>query len=203
MSETTDKLPITAAVLAGGRSLRMGVDKTLLDVDGRPLVARVVGAVGEVCEQTLVVTNRPEALADAGLPGEVRVVQDEVAYQGPLGGLERARERVDARGGGRYAARECGGRRRAALRGGRAPAAHTARNQLPVTVASLTGRGSANHAVLDAGGMTLAASVSRAATADLSLAPGTVALAVFKATAVRWRLLGAEDGTTTERAGGE
>ncbi len=68
----------------------------------------------------------------------------------------------------------------------------TARNQLPVTVASLSGRGSANHAVLDAGGMTLAASVSRAATADLSLAPGTGALAVFKATAVRWRLLGAE-----------
>jgi len=68
----------------------------------------------------------------------------------------------------------------------------TARNQIPAEVTSLTGRGSANHAVLDAGGMTLAASVSRAATSDLHLQPGSRALAVFKATAVRWRLLGNE-----------
>jgi formate dehydrogenase accessory protein FdhD len=87
---TSDKLPITAAVLAGGRSLRMGVDKTLLDVDGQPLVSRVVDAVSGVCAETIVVTNRPEALADAGLPADVRVLQDEVAYQGPLGGLATA-----------------------------------------------------------------------------------------------------------------
>ena len=68
----------------------MGVDKTLLDVDGRALVSRVVDAVGEVCEHTLVVTNRPEALAEAGLPADVRILQDEVAYQGPLGGLVTA-----------------------------------------------------------------------------------------------------------------
>jgi len=90
VSGTIDKLPITAAVLAGGRSLRMGVDKTLLDVDGQPLVARVAGAVGEVCAETLVITNRPDALAEAGLGADVRVLQDEVAYQGPLGGLVTA-----------------------------------------------------------------------------------------------------------------
>jgi FdhD protein len=91
MSEhATERLALTAAVLAGGRSLRMGVDKTLLDVDGRALVVRVVDAVGEVCESTLVVTNRPEALADAGLAADVRIISDEVAYQGPLGGLTTA-----------------------------------------------------------------------------------------------------------------
>jgi FdhD protein len=84
------RLPLTAAVLAGGRSLRMGVDKTLLDVDGRALVSRVVDAVGEVCTHTLVVTNRPDALAEADLPADVRILQDEVAYQGPLGGLVTA-----------------------------------------------------------------------------------------------------------------
>lgn len=83
-------LPVTAAVLAGGRSLRMGVDKTLLSVDGRTLVARVCDAVAEVCDSTIVVTNRPEALAEAGLPSGVAVVRDEVAYQGPLGGLVTA-----------------------------------------------------------------------------------------------------------------
>lgn len=84
------RLPITAAVLAGGRSLRMGVDKTLLSLDGRTLVARVCDAVGSVCEHTVVVTNRPEALDDAGLPETVEILRDEIAYQGPLGGLATA-----------------------------------------------------------------------------------------------------------------
>lgn len=86
----TELLPITAAVLAGGRSMRMGVDKTLLPVDGEPLLARVVEAVGAVCAHTIVVTNRPEALAEAGLSPDVPVLTDEVAYQGPLGGLVTA-----------------------------------------------------------------------------------------------------------------
>jgi FdhD protein len=89
-AEKTEKLPITAAVLAGGRSMRMGVDKTLLDVDGRALVSRVCDAVAGVCESTIVVTNRPEGLADANLPAGVRIVRDEVAFQGPLGGLATA-----------------------------------------------------------------------------------------------------------------
>jgi len=90
-----DRLPLTAAVLAGGRSVRMGVDKTLLDVDGEPLVSRVVRAVDGVCSQTIVVTNRPDALADAALPDSVAVVLDEVAYQGPLGGLTTAMARAE------------------------------------------------------------------------------------------------------------
>lgn len=85
-----DRLPVTAAVLAGGRSVRMGVDKTLLDFEGETLVSRVVDVVGAVCASTLVVTNRPEAISTAGLPPEVRVLRDEVAYQGPLGGLATA-----------------------------------------------------------------------------------------------------------------
>lgn len=70
--------------------MRMGVDKTLLPVDGEPLVARVAEAVGALCEHVVVVTNRPEALEAASLPDGVRVLQDEVAYQGPLGGLATA-----------------------------------------------------------------------------------------------------------------
>ncbi len=85
-----ERLPITAAILAGGRSMRMGVDKTLLPVDGEPLVSRVAEAVRQVCAHTIVVTNRPEGMAEAGLPSDVRVLADEVAYQGPLGGLVTA-----------------------------------------------------------------------------------------------------------------
>jgi molybdopterin-binding protein len=62
----------------------------------------------------------------------------------------------------------------------------TARNQLIATVVSVSARGATNHIVLDAGGMKLAASVSRSSATDLALAPGRLVLAVFKATAVRW-----------------
>jgi len=63
----------------------------------------------------------------------------------------------------------------------------TARNQLPVRVESVQARGTSNHIVLETDGMRLAASVSRSSTADLGLEPGRRALAVFKATAVRWK----------------
>jgi FdhD protein len=86
----SELLPITAAVLAGGRSMRMGVDKTLLPVDGESLLVRVIEAVGAVCAHTIVVTNRPETLVDAGLSPDIPVLTDEVAYQGPLGGLVTA-----------------------------------------------------------------------------------------------------------------
>lgn len=84
------RLPLTAAILAGGRSMRMGVDKTLLAVDGIPLVARVANAASECCAHSVVVTNRPDAIKEADLPDDVPVLTDEVAYQGPLGGLVTA-----------------------------------------------------------------------------------------------------------------
>jgi FdhD protein len=87
---TDTRIPVTAAVMAGGRSMRMGVDKTLLPVDGETLLARVVDVVSAVCAHTVVVTNRAEQIAEAGLPAETAVLIDEVAYQGPLGGLVTA-----------------------------------------------------------------------------------------------------------------
>lgn len=63
----------------------------------------------------------------------------------------------------------------------------SARNRLDAVVVSCDRRGATDHVVLDAGGVGLAASVSRASSAELHLAPGTRVLAVFKATAVRWR----------------
>ena len=70
--------------------MRMGVDKTLLAVDGVPLVSRVVAAARAVCAHAVVVTNRPEALAAVDLPADVAVFVDDVPYQGPLGGLATA-----------------------------------------------------------------------------------------------------------------
>ena len=81
---------LTAVVLAGGRSLRMGVDKTQMVLGGQTLLTRAVEAVHPLAEQTIVVTNRPDAIGVAALPDDVLVTTDEVAYQGPLGGLVTA-----------------------------------------------------------------------------------------------------------------
>ena len=90
MTPSTETLPVTAAVLAGGDNRRMGVDKALLPVDGTTLVAHVADIVGAVCTRTVVVSSRPETLQDAGLPAGVEVLVDEVPGYGPLGGIVTA-----------------------------------------------------------------------------------------------------------------
>jgi molybdopterin-binding protein len=74
----------------------------------------------------------------------------------------------------------------------------TARNRLPAVVASCERRGATGYVVLDTDGPRLAATVSRAAIAELGIAPGVPVLAVFKATAVRWRTDETSSGATME-----
>lgn len=64
--------------------------------------------------------------------------------------------------------------------------ASAARNRLSAKVVAVFTQGATNHVILDAGGLRLASSVSRAATAELGLASGAGVLAAFKASAVRW-----------------
>lgn len=89
-----EKLKLASIVLAGGRSLRMGVDKTKLPLGGLPLVARSVKNLESITTQSIIVTNRPDELPYEYLSEDVLVLQDDVAYQGPLGGLATAFEEV-------------------------------------------------------------------------------------------------------------
>lgn len=51
---------ISGAILAGGKSRRMGQDKAWLDLgDGVPLVRRVAAALGAVADELIVVSNDP------------------------------------------------------------------------------------------------------------------------------------------------
>lgn len=75
--------------MAGGRSTRMGRDKALLEIDGEPLIARVVGRLAQITDDVLVVTNEPEKYAVAH--ERVRVVPDLGGPgKGPLGGIAAA-----------------------------------------------------------------------------------------------------------------
>jgi molybdopterin-guanine dinucleotide biosynthesis protein A/molybdopterin converting factor small subunit len=79
-------LPIahaTAVVLAGGKSSRMGRPKSLLLFDGEPLIAHIVRALQRMFAETVIVAAPEQKLPD--LPA--MLVRDEIAYQGPVGGI--------------------------------------------------------------------------------------------------------------------
>ncbi|MCU0453587.1 MAG: molybdenum cofactor guanylyltransferase [Bacteroidetes bacterium] len=73
-------------ILVGGRSLRMGSPKALLEVDGRPLVERVAAAVAQVVPKVSLVTDRPDEVSFLRLP----VIPDVHHHAGPLAGLHAA-----------------------------------------------------------------------------------------------------------------
>ena len=72
-------------VLCGGVSSRMGRPKAWLPVGGETMLQRVVRVVGEVVSPVVVVAAPGQMVPE--LPAGVRVVRDEVAGRGPLGGL--------------------------------------------------------------------------------------------------------------------
>ena len=75
---------VTAFILAGGKSTRMGTDKAFLEYQGRTLLARALDLARSVASQVRVV-GRPEKLAPFAA-----VVEDVFRDCGPLGGIHAA-----------------------------------------------------------------------------------------------------------------
>ena len=71
-------------VLAGGRSSRMGQDKALLELAGKPLVLHAVVKLRRVCMEVNILGNNPALDAYAPL------VTDLHPECGPMGGMEAA-----------------------------------------------------------------------------------------------------------------
>jgi molybdenum cofactor guanylyltransferase len=85
MDEDEIRARITAVILAGGESSRMGaVDKTLLEVEGRSLTRRVVDVVAPLFREVIVASGVPGKFAD--VPG-VHEVADHARGVGPLAGM--------------------------------------------------------------------------------------------------------------------
>ena len=76
---------VSGIVLAGGQSRRLGRDKSLLEIEGQPLLVRTVHTLTALSDDLIVVTNAPERYAPLGLP--VRFVADEKPGVGSLMGL--------------------------------------------------------------------------------------------------------------------
>jgi len=75
-------MQITAIILAGGKSKRMGTDKALLELGGISLLEKVISVCEAVCNQILISSNNFEH-AVFGYP----VIEDEIKNCGPIGGL--------------------------------------------------------------------------------------------------------------------
>jgi molybdopterin-guanine dinucleotide biosynthesis protein A len=73
----------TAIILTGGKSSRMGQSKALLLFDDEPLIVHIVRALNDLFADIVIVAAPEQELPD--LPAAV--VRDEVAYQGPVGGI--------------------------------------------------------------------------------------------------------------------
>ncbi|BCM25922.1 molybdenum cofactor guanylyltransferase MobA [Methyloradius palustris] len=81
-------MSITGIVLAGGKGSRMdGVDKGLVNFNGKPMVEHVLERLAPQVDQILISANREIAQYEAlGYP----VIQDDIAgFAGPLAGLQK------------------------------------------------------------------------------------------------------------------
>ncbi len=87
---------IAGVILAGGQSRRMGVDKALIDIAGRPLVARVIARfAGQAAPLAINANGDPSRFAPFGLP----VVPDlPLGFAGPLAGILAAMRWAEALG---------------------------------------------------------------------------------------------------------
>ncbi len=80
----------TAVILAGGESRRMGTDKSLLPVDGRPMIEHIAHQLLRHFDQVLISAGSEDAYAFLDMP----VVADPEPGRGPLMGIATALSRA-------------------------------------------------------------------------------------------------------------
>ncbi len=83
-------MDLTVAILAGGRSKRMGSDKALLTIEGIPLLQRVIDAAHTLADARIIISNSPTTHSPFLWP----LFPDRFPDAGPLGGLATALHHV-------------------------------------------------------------------------------------------------------------
>jgi molybdopterin-guanine dinucleotide biosynthesis protein A len=77
---------VTVAVLAGGASRRMGADKSLAELAGKPLIQHVLACVQQLNMPVVLVTDKPEQFSQF----QIEMVSDILPGNGSLGGIYSA-----------------------------------------------------------------------------------------------------------------
>jgi molybdopterin-guanine dinucleotide biosynthesis protein A len=77
---------LTVAILAGGKSSRMGMDKAFARLRGRPLIEDVLAKTADLGVETVIITNQPDGYRYLDVP----LFDDVLPEKGALGGLYSA-----------------------------------------------------------------------------------------------------------------
>ena len=77
---------LTLAILAGGKSQRMGRDKASLPFQGATLLRYLIDRLNGLADETILITPG----SDVNLGGNIKIVPDLLPDRGPLGGLYTA-----------------------------------------------------------------------------------------------------------------
>lgn len=81
---------LTAVILAGGKSSRMGQDKALIPWDGIPLLQRVCQVASQCCQQVYILTPWPERYQEILSAENYQFLVESNPGQGPLVALAQA-----------------------------------------------------------------------------------------------------------------
>jgi len=82
---------VTCVILCGGRSLRMGTDKTVIPFKGKALLEHVIKTAKEVFKNIAVSIRDISPCENAGLP----IIKDEFEVQSPLSGIHACLKNVN------------------------------------------------------------------------------------------------------------
>jgi molybdopterin-guanine dinucleotide biosynthesis protein A len=74
---------ITAFILSGGKSSRMGTNKALLEIDGKSLIQRMVELL-DIIFSTVVISSNDSGLYEFL---DKKIIKDIYSERGPLGGI--------------------------------------------------------------------------------------------------------------------
>jgi molybdopterin-guanine dinucleotide biosynthesis protein A len=77
---------LTTVIMAGGKSSRMGTDKSFVPLLGKPMIEHVLDSVAGLSQKQILITNKPAEYAYLNLPMYGDIYPD----KGPLGGFHSA-----------------------------------------------------------------------------------------------------------------
>ncbi|NLI93869.1 MAG: molybdenum cofactor guanylyltransferase [Peptococcaceae bacterium] len=78
-----EMLQVTGVLLTGGESRRMGKNKALLELDGKPLIERTLDILRKTCSEVVISSRSEDLYSSYGY----QVIPDIFPGKGPLGGL--------------------------------------------------------------------------------------------------------------------
>ncbi|MFD1040044.1 molybdenum cofactor guanylyltransferase [Virgibacillus byunsanensis] len=83
---------VCGVVLSGGKSSRMGKNKSLLTLQGKPVIERISSELQTCSSEVVVITNEPSLYSFLSLS----LIKDRYLNKGPLAGIESALYHVEA-----------------------------------------------------------------------------------------------------------